>query len=138
MMSILNSVKHTIGVSAMIRPTENPDRLTGRNAGRKQRKKDQERGTYPREDLPLGRTDRPIQYISGYQSGYYQQHSRPGQPNHGTEPKITISVSVDRALWQTVVDHGVKPSTAAELGLQIYADGFWKSELSLIIRGEEE
>ena len=128
MMSILNSVKHTIGVSAMIRPTENPDRLTGRNAGRKQRKKDQERGTYPREDLPLGRTDRPIQYISGYQSGYYQQHSRPGQPNHGTEPKITISVSVNRTLWQTVVDHGVKPSTAAELGLQIYADGFRNQE----------
>lgn len=112
----------------LIHVLENPDRLTGRNAGRKQRKKDQQRGTYPRDGLPLGRTDRHPQYIEGYQSGYYQQHSGPGRPMRGNEPKITISVSVDRALWQTVVDHGVTPSTAAELGLQIYVDGFRNQE----------
>lgn len=108
----------------MITPTKNPDRHVGRNAGRKQRKKDQDRGAYPRLGLPMDRTDRHEQYILGYQSGYYQHRSRPGQPMHGNEPKITISVSVDRALWQLIINRGIKPSTAAELGLQIYVDRF--------------
>jgi len=96
-------------------PPRNPVKHSGSNAGRKQRNKDKDRSTYPREGLPISRAGRDRDWIEAYQSAYYQTAG--GGENLGDNPTVTISVQADRDLLDLANSKGINRSEALELGL---------------------
>jgi hypothetical protein len=95
-------------------PKPKPDKKSGNDAGRKQRQRDEADGCYPRSGLPISRIDRSDEYIAAWQSAYYQPSL--GNPNLGDAPAM---VPVDRALYERVVNAGLKPSRIASNALAL-------------------
>jgi len=95
----------------------NPIKKAGSNSGRQQRHKDQQRGVYPRPGLPISREGREPLWISAYQESYYQPKAE-GRPMLGNEPRVTISVTVDRQLLEQADLLGINRSAALEVGLK--------------------
>lgn len=94
---------------------QHPDKISGSNAGRKQRNKDQERKVYPRTGLPISRDRRSDYWITAYQSAYYQPKSL-GRPMLGNEPVVTISVTCDRQIVEDLGLADISRSAALTYG----------------------
>lgn len=98
------------------RPPQNPEAKAGADAGRKQRKKDQQTGIYPRGGLPISREGRSDLWISKYQGAYYQPKSRGGQML-GNEPKVQACIRVDRELLGKAKSAGLNLSALVEAAI---------------------
>jgi hypothetical protein len=99
----------------MKRLPQDPDKVAGANAGRKQRNKDRQRNTYPRPGLPISRNGRSDYWIAAYQGAYYQPKST-GRPMLGDEPVVTISVTCDRQIVTELERAGISRSEAFACG----------------------
>jgi len=103
------------------RPPRNEQKEKGRSAGRKQRNNDKRQGSYPREGLPISRQGRDPDWVIGYQVGYYQPSTSGGQML-GNEPKVMVSVRVDRRLLEQAIEAGINRTKAMEAGLRLALD----------------
>jgi hypothetical protein len=99
------------------RPNQNPQIEAGRDAGRKQRKKDEKANIYPREGLPISREGRDLDWIEGYRRGYYQTLKQ-GRPELLEAKRVQISVTADRALLEAADKARISRSDAIDIGLQ--------------------
>lgn len=117
-MSKQNSHYYDRLVGAVVkRPNDNPYIVSGRNAGRKQRKKDKDALLYPRPGLPISRDGRDRDWIEGYQRGYYQD-LKDGRPLLLDAKRVKISVTADRGVLDAADAAGVSRSEAIDLGLK--------------------
>jgi hypothetical protein len=99
------------------RGQRNPERKSGSDSGRKQRQRDQAAGTYPRPGLPIARQDKSVLWIEGYQESYYQPKASGGQML-GDEPRVSINITIDRTLLETIDSQDMPRSQVVEAALK--------------------